>query len=173
MVNNVVKSFIEKMSLSDIATYRAQVGTTQDEKGNVTEGSRLDAVIAQVFIDFFHQVGKEHTEKFAKDRANLRDAFAHGTYGPDFTVYGKKITADVQERFPEFLAVYQRNLERELAGAPEAEAKVLRAQIASLNETSQQFLNPPITQPESFQARVAARQNDHRGKNMTEQWQFS
>lgn len=160
MVNRVAQNFIERMSLTDIATYRQQVG------------EKLDGVIAQTFIDFFQQVGREHAQKFAVERERLRDAHSNDNYGPRFDAYEDKIADDVLARFPEFIKLYERNLAKELQGAQEPEAAILQQQVASLHQNAKDYLAPAVPQPGSFQARQAAREQDHRGTNMTEQWRF-
>lgn len=167
MINRVIQDFIERMSLTDIATYRQQVGTTE------SEASKLDGVIAQTFIDFFQQVGREHAAKFSNEREWLRDAHASDSYGPRFDAYEDKITDDVLGQFDVFLEVYARNLARELQGTPEAEANVLRQQIASLDANARNYLAPNIPETGSHEARLAARERDHRGENMTEGWRFA
>lgn len=160
MVNRVVQSFIEKMSLSDLPTYRERIG------------EELDGVVAQTFIDFFNQVGREHADKFANDREYLRDAHAHDNYGPRFDTYEDKITADAMGKFPLFMKLYERNLRKELATSHEDVAKLLQQQIDSLDQMTQDYLAPAVARPGSFQAREDARNLDHRGSNMTEQWHF-
>lgn len=160
MVNRVVQSFIEKMSLSDLPHYREKIG------------EELDNVIAQTFIDFFNQVGREHAEKFAKDREYLRDAHAHDNYGPRFDTYEDKITADAMGKFSLFMKLYERNLKKELATAPEDVVKLLQQQIDSLDQEAQDYLAPAVARPGSFQSREEARTLNHRGSNMTEQWRF-
>ena len=160
MVNRVVQSFIERMSLSDLPTYREKIG------------EELDSVIAQTFIDFFNQLGREHTEKFAKDRDYLRDAYAHDNYGPRFDTYEDKITADALGQFPLFMQLYERNLKKELATAPEDVVKLLQQQMHGLDQKVLDYLAPAVAKPGSFQSREEARTLDHRGSNMTEQWRF-
>jgi len=88
MVNRVIQQFIEKMSLTDLPKFRQEIG------------EELDGLIAQSFMDFFLQVGREHKDKFAKEREYLRDAHAHENYGPRFDTYEDKITADALAQFP-------------------------------------------------------------------------
>lgn len=158
MVNQVVQTFVEKMSLTDIAAYREQIG------------EELDGVIAQTFIDFFHEVGLQHAGTFAQDRGRLRDAHVNDNYGPHFNTYKDKITKDVLKHFPRFLEIYAQNLEKELQGAQEEEATLLREQIGSLHDNARQYLSPDVPAPGSHQDRENARSRDHRFGNMTEQW---
>lgn len=160
MVNRVVQDFIERMSLTNIATYRQQVG------------EKLDSVIAQTFIDFFQQAGREHAEKFAVERERLRDAHSNDNYGPRFDAYEDKITDNILTKFPDFVKIYERNLTKELQGAPEPEAAILQQQIDSLNQNAKDYLAPAVPKQGSFEARQAARALDHRGTNMTEPWRF-
>lgn len=160
MVNRVVQSFIEQLSLSDMTTYRKQIG------------EELDGVIAQTFVDFFHEVGKQHAIMFEVDRERLRDSYKHDNYGPRFDAYEDKIVADTLTKFPLFIELYQRNLSKTLQVAPEAEAKIIQAQLKTLQQQSANYLSPKFPEPGSFKARQAARNDDHRGDNMTEKWQF-
>lgn len=160
MVNRVVQSFIEKMSLGDLPSYREKIG------------EELDSVIAQTFIDFFNHLGREHTEKFAKDREYLRDAHAHDNYGPRFDTYEDKITTDAMGKFSLFMQLYERNLRKEMATAPEDIARLLQQQLGNLDQTTQDYLAPAVAKPGSFKAREEARLLDHRGSNMTENWKF-
>lgn len=158
MVNRVVQHFIERMSLTDLPTYRAKIG------------EELDSVIAQTFIDFFQHVGQEHAEKFAQDRSYLRDAHAHENYGPRFDAYEDKITRDVEGRFSLFMKLYARNLRKELTTSPEEVAVLLRQQLANLEQHAQDYLAPAVASPGSFEAREEARTQNHRRSNMTEPW---
>lgn len=161
MVNEVIQSFIQKLSLKDHATYQQQVG------------AELDNVIAQSFIDFFQQLGKKHNEEFAQERGYLRDAYEHEMYKSRFITYQDDITADAVSQFPMFLQLYQRNLKKALTIAPEAEVAVIEQQIASLDGQAQQHLATAFAMPGSHQARLEARQQDQRGSNMTESWRFA
>ncbi|PZP84380.1 MAG: hypothetical protein DI582_08890 [Azospirillum brasilense] len=160
MVNDVIHDFVRRMSLTDMAHYREQVG------------EELDAVIAQTFIDFFQEIGKVHQETMRDDREYLQDAFTHQNYGPRFTMQQDKITHAVKQEFPLFLEIYERNLTKSLEILPDEDAKLLMDQLNALQSSAQYVLNPSLQEQGSYQAREAARQQDHRGKNMTERWAF-
>jgi len=160
MVNDVIHDFVQRMSLTDMAHYREQVG------------EELDAVIAQTFIDFFQEMGKAHRETMRDDREYLQDAFTHQHYGPRFTMQQDKITHVVKQEFPLFLKIYERNLAKSLEIMPDEDAKLLMDQLNALHYSAQDVLKQPLQEPGSYQAREDARQQDQRGKNMTERWAF-
>ena len=70
------------------------------------------------------------------------------------------------------MKLYERNLKKELATAPEDVAKLLQQQLESLEEKVQDYLAPSVPRPGSFQSREAARTLNHSGTNMTEPWRF-
>ncbi|MBA4275061.1 MAG: hypothetical protein C0436_05340, partial [Alphaproteobacteria bacterium] len=160
MVNKVLETFIERLSLSDIATYRQKIG------------EELDSLIAQSFIDFFKEVGTKHAEKFAEQRALLRDAYNNDNYSGRFDAYCDRITKDALGEFPLFMKIYERNLQKTLETAPDSEAVLLQKQIDALHDTAKDYLAPNVTRPGSFQDKERARTSDHRGENMTERWNF-
>lgn len=157
MINSVIQSFIQRMSLSDINTYREKVG---DE---------LDNVLAQTFIDFFQDLGKSHAEQFKKERDHVRDGLTNNYYGSRYDLYSQKITNDAVEQYPRFLEIYEQNLKKHLQVMPEEEAKLLRQQIDSLEEDTKKYLAPNIPEIGSFQAKEESRAN-HKFENMSERW---
>lgn len=168
MVNDVIHAFVENLSL------KMEAASTKDgDKHQLQVGDELNNIIAQTFIDFFKELGSAHTEKFAKDREELRDAYKHQHYGTRFTDYQDEITADAKAQFPLFMQIYERNLKKAMTIAPEAGVATIANQIALLDEEAQQHLALNFPKPGSHQARLAARE-DHRGENMTEQaWRFA
>jgi hypothetical protein len=155
LVNTVVGEFIQKMSFAGIDDYREQIG------------ERLDNVIAQSFIDFFARVGAEHEHdpKLIQMRDNLKIAANYDDYAPLFDRYTKNITRDAVQRFDLFMDIYRENLEKQVECATEKDRKVLEEQVEGVKDYADGRLNPGITRPGTYEARMRAHDESHIGEN--------
>lgn len=156
MANEVIHRFIEQLKFSSIDHYRSKVG------------DRLDNLIAQTFMDFFAELGNRHSADPAlgQKRAELKTAANEdNAYGFAFDSYSKSITKDALGNFDTFLALYQRNLEKQLETAPEADAKLLEQQIRAVTFMTRSALNPDIVRPGTQQALFRARIENHTSEN--------
>jgi hypothetical protein len=156
MANEVIKDFIGQMSLGSIGTYREQVG------------EKLDNLIAQSFMDFFEEIGREHaaSTKILEMKVALKiEMDATGRYGSMLDEYAEKITGDALSRYDTFKDIYARNLEKTLEHATEQNRTLLEAQIAALSEESQKDLNPPVVKPQTHAAKLRAEQKNHSFSN--------
>ena len=157
MVNQVVNSFIEKLSLTSIQDYREKVG------------KKLDSLIAVTFHDFFNELGMQHREDEAisSQRHRVRSSFMKSeVYPPAFDTYVRMIAKDAMGKFDLFLALYERKLAKEMESATEKDAVMLREQINAVNQLTGGKLNPEIIEPGSHEARLRARYESHTHENV-------
>lgn len=156
MINTTVDNFIHKMQLGPIGEYRKVVG------------DRLDNVIAQAFIDYFATLGVMHSDdkKIKPSRKQLHNAGNSEDYGPVFSSYTRKVTADAIERFDLFLDIYKQVLQKHAQVWSEKDRATLEVHLAALPEPSKAILTPEIVKPGSHRARLLAAYEDHTLSNL-------
>jgi len=157
MANDVIHSFIERMSLSPIGKYR-----------NAMEDKRaLDSLVAQSFIDFFAVVGQAHAAKFEKERDDLKRAYDLKAYGTRFRDCYRSITDDVLERYDTFKEIFAFNLQRTLETATLNASAELLAQLEEVKKMGARGLDPEnIIIPGTSQALDSAIKGNRRFQNM-------
>ncbi len=157
LVNTVVSEFVKKLSFSSLAEYREAVG------------DRADNIIAQSFIDFFSELGKEHnsSDTLAAERSRVKDSARYDDYGPVFDGYTKSITRDALGKFDLFLDIYRTNLEKQVHVAAIDDRQEIASQIDRLKDKAEGVLAPKIVQPGSHAARLLAHDENHTGENFS------
>ena len=155
MVNTVVQNFIERMQLDSIDKYRQKVG------------DKLDALIAQTFMDFFSEVGSQDAADpdLVGKRQVVKTAAKEGTrYGFVFDDYSDHITNSALGKYDVFLQIYARNLEKTLEVVPDKDRKALKRQIDEVRSTSAE-LAPVVVESGTVPALKRARNENHSHEN--------
>lgn len=118
MVNATVKHIINQAGFADIADLRKKVG------------KKVDEIMAQSFIDFFQQLGSEHSENktLTKERATLAST---EYYSSQLRGYSRDITelATTDDSVKAFWDIYTRNLSKYLEHATEENRAEIEAQL--------------------------------------------
>lgn len=159
MVNKVIHNFIKKLSFASIDHYQ----------GNVKEGSPVDNLLAQSFMDFFQELGKQHAADpdITQRRADFAtDQKAAVAYSARLDRYAKFLTDKATDRFDLFKDIYERNLSKVLEVSTSEKREILEQQLAAL-ETINPELNPKnIIRPDTHEARLRAETANHTFGNM-------
>lgn len=166
MANTVVDEFVRRMVGGGIDDYRQKIGENSD---------KVDAVIAQSFLDFFKDIGMQHKQQFQSERQSLHNAHQHDEGGPAFTDMQESITEEALNHYDDFLKIYARNLEKTLQVLPKKELPDMQRQIEQVKDLAEGGLAPEVNQPGSHTSLVKARRpaQDQRGENMTERYVFN
>ncbi|MFO0389418.1 MAG: hypothetical protein ACK502_06845 [Alphaproteobacteria bacterium] len=154
---HVVADFIDKMSLSPLAKYRA---TLKDK-------SLVDNVIAQTFFDFFSSMGVAHKANFAAGFQDVERKFGSGDFTKASSDLGREISKDMLAQYDVYAKLLEANLKKSLSDSIAPEARQLLAQLDALEKEGVSIVKPEIIKNHASQYLDELRTREMAFENMS------
>jgi len=156
VVNSTVNYFIRSLNMKSLSHFREEVG------------DRLDNLLAQTTMDFFAELGHQHSSsvKVNQSKSDLLQAKTKpDLFALAFENHIKLLTKEAKNNLPLFLQIYERNLEKMLEVAQVEDRTLLLEQIDVVHELTKGKLKPNVVMPGSKAAIAIARNENHTFEN--------